>query len=152
MRRIAASITLLVVSCDERSKAVSQQPPIDPHVGYEVPLEYRKVFNTPKLADLRADGADNAVVRTRWAEAMSKLGSVATLHAEGTTLIVTYSASVRDRACDAGNWAKLYDLPALGFTSVRCASDGEAPVPDDGGRAKRQRLVSSRIEMHKYLI
>lgn len=121
---------------------------IDPHYGREVPLEYLKVFRQPKLADLRKDGADDATVRGRWTEEISKLGSTAILRAEGRTLVVTYTGAVSDRACDASNWAKkLYDLPALGFTSVRCASGGEAPVPDDGGKARRRRLIERADEL-----
>jgi hypothetical protein len=130
---------MVTAACSERKRS----PPdgIDPHYGREVPLEYQKVFRKPKLADLRKDGADDATVRSRWAAEMSKLGSVASLRADGATLVVTYTGAVSDRVCEAPNWAKIYDLPALGFTRVRCSSGGEAAVPDDGGKAQRKRLV-----------
>lgn len=136
---LIVSILLSALACDEHK--ASTPTGIDPYVGHDVPLEYQKVFRKPRLDDLRKDGADDATVRVRWADAMSQLGTIASLSTDGTTLVVTYAASVHDRVCDASNWAKIYELPGLGFSSVRCASGGEAVVPSDGGKAMRQRIV-----------
>lgn len=135
------ALALVTLCCNESRTTSTATSSIDPHVGREVPLEYKKVTNQPKLADLRGDGADDARVRIRWAEAMSRLGSIATLRAENETLVVAYAGTVHGRICVASEWATLHDLPALGFSLVRCTSGGEAPVPSDGGLAKRRRLV-----------
>lgn len=145
--RVAVVGLVFLFGCHESQGRRAGAHEIDPYVGREVPLEYRKVFRQPKLADLRADGADDATIRVRWAEAMTRLGSVAMLEAQGSTLVVTYSPSAHDRICDADNWARLYDLPTLGFSSVRCADGSEAAVVDDRGKAKRQRIVERAEEI-----
>lgn len=142
MRRAIVVVTFLgTVGCD----VGTSEPRPDPYQD-EVPLSYQKVFRQPRLNDLHT--GDLGEVRRKWAAGMSDLGSEAKLSIDGDTLVVTYGAT--DRRCVAEKWelALRLTIQNLEMQSVRCASGGPtALVPDDGGRAKRKKLVERASDL-----
>lgn len=134
-----ALIALALTACSTRE-------PVDQYRD-EVPLVYQKVFNQPRLADLHRESADIRVVREQWARGMSAMGTEAFLAVQYSSLVVTYTGNTT-RRCVAANWARAFSLSLsdLEINEVRCAGGDSAPVPDDGGRAKRRRLIDRANE------